>query len=303
MYRGATQDAECPIVVDKSTPSCGDSRFGCYVCTMVTQDKSMAAMIQNDADKAWMQPIMDFRDRFLAVEDRAHRDFRRLNGRLTVLRDRLVHGPYSQERRHRLLVELLKAQQAAIEGGDSKGYGQIELISIEELDEIRRIWVEDKGEIEDHLPRLYTKATGKIYPGQERDPVPLDLSDLILLKRVAGHWSLQNQPTVNPAVRRERRLELYKLLRTLLAGSFRGLQSRQRSKQLDEIKDLLKAFAFVDEQDALSFARVHYPDQKQGATLVENPDEHDGELLLVLDVENESPRKVIPIAVSTDLLV
>lgn len=303
MYRGATPDAECPIVVDKSTPSCGDSRFGCYVCTMVSQDKSMAAMIQNDADKAWMQPIMDFRDRFLAVEDRAHRDFRRLNGRLTVLRDQLVHGPYSQERRHRLLVELLRAQRAATQGGSSKGFGQIELISVEELDEIRRIWVEDKGEIEDHLPRLYSKATGDPYPGRERDPVPLDMSDLVLLKRVAGHWSMQNQPTADPAARRERRLEIYKLLRTLLATSFRGLQSRQRSKQLDEITELLKAFAFVDEQDALSFARVHHPDPKQGATLVESSIDRDAESLLVQDVEGDLPRKVIPIAPSTDLLV
>ena len=33
MYRGATADNECPLVVDTSTPSCGDSRFGCWVCT------------------------------------------------------------------------------------------------------------------------------------------------------------------------------------------------------------------------------------------------------------------------------
>jgi DNA sulfur modification protein DndC len=33
MYQGATADGECPLVVDTTTPSCGDSRFGCYVCT------------------------------------------------------------------------------------------------------------------------------------------------------------------------------------------------------------------------------------------------------------------------------
>jgi DNA sulfur modification protein DndC len=54
MYRGATADSECPLVVDTSTPSCGDSRFGCWVCTMVSQDKSMEAMIQNDEEKEWM---------------------------------------------------------------------------------------------------------------------------------------------------------------------------------------------------------------------------------------------------------
>lgn len=306
IYRGATPDAECPIVVDKSTASCGDSRFGCYVCTMVTQDKSMAAMIQNDADKAWMQPIMDFRDKFLASSgeegDRMHRDFRRLNGRLTVMRGRLVHGPYSQERRRVLLLELLKAQRAAVEGGQTQGYGQIELISIEELDEIRRIWVEDKGEIEDLLPGIYQEATGRPYPGRALDPMPLDPSDLDLLKQVASDWSQTHQYTDDPKVRQERELELYKLLRTLLATSFRGLQSRQRSKQLDEVSALLKAFAFVDEPDALAFALVHHPDKKAGPSDAEEADEQDDELL-TQDLEDESARKVIPIALTNDLLV
>ena len=39
MYRGATADNECPLMVDRSLPSCGKSRFGCWVCTMVESDK------------------------------------------------------------------------------------------------------------------------------------------------------------------------------------------------------------------------------------------------------------------------
>ena len=54
MYAGASADGECPLVVDTSTPSCGDSRFGCWVCTLVEKDKSMTAMIQNDQEKEWM---------------------------------------------------------------------------------------------------------------------------------------------------------------------------------------------------------------------------------------------------------
>ena len=46
MYQGASPDGECPLVVDSTTPSCGDSRFGCWVCTLVEKDKSMSAMIQ-----------------------------------------------------------------------------------------------------------------------------------------------------------------------------------------------------------------------------------------------------------------
>ncbi len=42
MYQGALEDGECPLVVDTTTPSCGDSRFGCWVCTLVEEDKSHA---------------------------------------------------------------------------------------------------------------------------------------------------------------------------------------------------------------------------------------------------------------------
>ena len=57
MYQGASEDGECPLVVDTSTPSCGDSRFGCWVCTLVDKDRSMTAMIQNDEEKEWMLPL------------------------------------------------------------------------------------------------------------------------------------------------------------------------------------------------------------------------------------------------------
>ncbi|MDA9647011.1 DNA phosphorothioation system sulfurtransferase DndC, partial [Candidatus Pelagibacter sp.] len=62
MYQGATDGGECPLVVDTSTPSCGDSRFGCWVCTLVKQDKSMSAMVQNDSEKSWMEPLLQLRN-------------------------------------------------------------------------------------------------------------------------------------------------------------------------------------------------------------------------------------------------
>ena len=40
LYRGSNA-GECPIVIDTSTPSCGNSRFGCWTCTVVTKDKAM----------------------------------------------------------------------------------------------------------------------------------------------------------------------------------------------------------------------------------------------------------------------
>lgn len=294
IYRGATPDSECPIVVDKSTPSCGDSRFGCYVCTMVSQDKSMKAMIHNDEAKAWMQPIMDFRDNMLVMDDRHFRDFRRMNGQLILMNGRLVHGPYSQERRAELLRELLRTQQTVRHRGMAEGAGQLELIPLEELQEIRRIWVEEKGEIEDLLPGIYEQAVGTPYPGSELDPMPLDHTDLALLRQVVTGWAaetLPNEPTASKAVEDERSSELYKLTRTLLATSFKGLQSRKRSKQLDEIESVLSAFAFVDENDALKFAEEHLGSDSYAAGPIDIADEID----VAPDEESITGRKVIPI--------
>ena len=165
MYQGATEDGECPLVVDTSTPSCGDSRFGCYVCTLVEKDKSMHAMIQNDEEKEWMLPMMEFRNKWLDVKnDRSVRDFRKMDGSLLVHNDRLVHGPYKQDYREAMLSALLQAQVLAQELAPDD-IGDLELITIEELEEIRRIWVSEKHEIEDRLPGLYERAVGREYPG------------------------------------------------------------------------------------------------------------------------------------------
>jgi DNA sulfur modification protein DndC len=249
IYRGATPDAECPVVVDTSTASCGDSRFGCYVCTMVTQDKSMQAMIQNDEQKQWMQPILDFRNKHLAIEDRHLRDFRRLNGRLTVFHDELVHGPYTQAYRAKLLTELLHTQRLVRDSDQKQGTQLIELISTEELDEIRRIWVEEKGEIEDQVPSIYTEVFGIPYPGRELEQAPLDAGDLDILDGVVGE--LESDP--------EAARELYKLTRTLLAAQFQSIESHKRAKHLDKLEGVLKQYAFRGEQDALDFARAGAP--------------------------------------------
>jgi DNA sulfur modification protein DndC len=165
MYQGATEDGECPLVVDTSTPSCGDSRFGCYVCTLVEKDKSMHAMIQNDEEKEWMLPMMEFRNKWLDVKnDRSVRDFRKMDGSLLVHNERLVHGPYKQDYREAMLSALLQAQVLAQELAPDD-IGDLELITIEELEEIRRIWVSEKHEIEDRLPGLYERAVGREYPG------------------------------------------------------------------------------------------------------------------------------------------
>lgn len=170
MYRGASSDNECPLVVESGTPSCGGSRMGCWVCTMVTEDKSLAAMIQNDEEKSWMLPLLDFRNYIAGYKqnntttqnelDRSRRDFRRMTGNLTWHRNRLVHGPYTKEVREDFLRRLLQLQ-LFIQATGPEEVRTSELITMDELRFIRKIWLDEKHEFDDSLPRIYKEIIGK----------------------------------------------------------------------------------------------------------------------------------------------
>ena len=130
MYRGATADNECPMQIDKSTPSCGKSRFGCWVCTMVEKDKSMEAMIANDQEKEWMTPLLEFRNEFGNEEgDRERRSFRRMKGNLQGNYGKLFHGPYKKEFREQWLKRLLEIQQDINEEGPEE-FRNLKLIRV-----------------------------------------------------------------------------------------------------------------------------------------------------------------------------
>ena len=178
MYAGASPDGECPLVVDDSSPSCGDSRFGCWVCTLVEKDKSMTAMIQNDSEKDWMMPLLDLRNALDfrnsstsedEVSDHHLRDFRRLTGSVQIMAGgKPVPGPYTQEARENWLRRLLQAQ-AYVQKHAPSEIKKLELISLDQLQEIRRIWVIDKHELEDRLPRIYEEIVQMPYPGSSLD--------------------------------------------------------------------------------------------------------------------------------------
>ncbi|GJD16140.1 hypothetical protein RIVM261_010960 [Rivularia sp. IAM M-261] len=175
MYRGATADNECPLVVDTSTPSCGSSRFGCWVCTLVDSDKSLTAMIQNDEEKEWLQPLVDFRLELDIEHDRHKRDFRRIWGEVQLFERNVngetsvepIPGPYTKYWREYWLRRLLEAQ-TEVRRTAPAGMRDIYLITPEEISEIRRIWLQEKHEFDDSVPRIYKEVTGEDF----KDPRP-----------------------------------------------------------------------------------------------------------------------------------
>jgi DNA sulfur modification protein DndC len=153
MYQGASEGGECPLVVDTTTPSCGSSRFGCWVCTVVDKDRSMEAMIKNDEEKVWMTPLLELRNELDKPDDRDRRDFRRMSGKAQLFHDRLVPGPYIKPWREHWLRRVLEAQEAVRREGPPE-FRSLELIPLEHLHEIRRLWLYHKHEFDDSLPRI-----------------------------------------------------------------------------------------------------------------------------------------------------
>lgn len=159
MYRNA-QAGECPLVVDRTTPSCGNSRFGCWVCTVVTKDKSMEAMIENGEE--WLEPMLEYRDLLASTQDPAVkgqvREFKRRNGQVMAKRGGgIVYGPYKLEVRKDLLRRLLQVQKEVRSKGPNL---QEQLISPEELQEIRRLWRLEAQDWEDSVPKIYLEIMG-----------------------------------------------------------------------------------------------------------------------------------------------
>lgn len=241
MYRGATADNECPLMVDQSMPSCGKSRFGCWVCTMVEKDKSMEAMISNDREKEWMAALLDFRNEFGDENgDRERRSFRRMKGNLQGNYGKLFHGPYIKEIREQWLERLLLMQKDINENGPQE-FRDLELIRLPELQAIRRIWVNEKHEFEDSLPRIYEKAMGKSFEDPEWIHNENFGRDEWGILRKVCHDMYPNEELV------------FEMMYTLIDIENKALDVSQKKGILDDINDTLKKTFYKDEEDAKKF--------------------------------------------------
>lgn len=128
---------DCPIVVDNSTPSCGNSRFGCWVCTVVKRDRSMEALVDNGEE--WMRPLINIRDFLYKTIDRERTDYDAEEFRMPIRRNKAEGiGPYWPKWRYHVLKMVLEAQKVATEVDEDN-----QLITLQELAAIQVIWNRD----------------------------------------------------------------------------------------------------------------------------------------------------------------
>ncbi|GAB4407836.1 MAG: DNA phosphorothioation system sulfurtransferase DndC [Anaerolineae bacterium] len=165
LYYSAFDLMECPLVIDKTTPSCGNSRFGCWVCTVVEKDKSMTGMIMNG--EKWMQPLLDFRDWLKQVrEDPDKRMNKRRNGQEGP-------GPFTMETRKEILEGLLSIENQV-------GY---EFISLPELAAIQVQWNYD-GNFRYNVKEIYERIKGKQLMIRENAPLERRQEEFAVLEEV-----------------------------------------------------------------------------------------------------------------------
>lgn len=134
----SADDYECPtVVVDKNHTSCGQSRFGCWTCTVVKNDKSMTSLVNNGRN--WMLPLLELRNRLIENRNLSENrmDIRR-NGQIAVREDGTNNGTYTFEYRYEILKDLLIVQKEI-----QKERPYVTLINNQELIAIQVIWNRD----------------------------------------------------------------------------------------------------------------------------------------------------------------
>jgi DNA sulfur modification protein DndC len=249
-----SSSGECPLVVDKtikeSAGSCGNSRFGCWVCTVVNEDKALSGFIQSGHD--WMKPLLDFRNWLSEIrDDRTRRMKYRMNGQIyykevkieviegvqyvlipkkssrqkqhirldqytiiekNKLKDYITKydidlsapedlkilvtyeektlegekvlkhaqlglGPFTMETRKEILSKLLEVQKELKHPNDPN----YELISIEEMKAIRKIWFK-KGDWEDKVPSIHKEIMGHSIDWEIDDRPLFDIDQISYLE-------------------------------------------------------------------------------------------------------------------------
>ncbi len=148
-------------------PMCGDCRVGCWVCTVFPASCSFDELLADRPDLHWLGPLVELR--------------------CELIEQRGPHAPrYSQEEREYWLRRVLEVQRQVGEllGVDDPGF---ELISLEELREIRRIWCVDNLGIDDRLPLIFSSVLGQPFAdATSRDDAGMLEDDLTLLRAAFG---------------------------------------------------------------------------------------------------------------------
>ncbi|MGL5054343.1 MAG: DNA phosphorothioation system sulfurtransferase DndC [Fusobacteriaceae bacterium] len=164
LYEDSTQTGECPLIVDKDTPSCGNSRFGCWLCTVVKEDKSLIGFLKtairngDEEVQNLLTGLLTFRNKIKNDRDnREYREKKRRDGKVYYLekenengeKEQVIGlGSYKLKYRKEVLEELLFLEREL----------NYKLISISELEKIQELWTKEEGDLSNSVFEIYKKV-------------------------------------------------------------------------------------------------------------------------------------------------
>lgn len=147
LYGFACDSGECPFFIETGTQSCGKSRFGCWVCTVVDRDKSMENFVENG--HAWMKKLLDFRNWLYEIRQQSNQYVpKRINSNAKF-------GPFLMRTRQTIFKKLMSIQSQI----------PIELISPKEIDYVKELLeLESNCRVQNGLKKfIYEKSKGEIF--------------------------------------------------------------------------------------------------------------------------------------------
>ncbi len=183
LYQGENLSEEDSVVgqVNKDNMKVtGNSRFGCWICTMVKEDKSLKNFIDHGATE--LIPLRDFRNWLVDLRSNPDaRDYRRRNGNVYLMSNgEFGRGPFTMEARKEILRRLL---QLEVDTG-------FDLITIDELKVIDKMW-EDEGDLSRRaLVEIYEKIKGKKLPWDSYKKAKYDSETIALIQDLCQKYDV-----------------------------------------------------------------------------------------------------------------
>lgn len=177
---------ECPfagMTNSGQTQSCGQSRFGCWCCTVVKEDKSLNGFIK--AGHRELIPLAEFRSWIMSIRDKdEYREKKHRDG--TVYADKhgnKGYGPFTWEARQLILTKLIETQRTI-------GY---ELITIEELRAIDEIWDRELDLSRRVLVDLYYEITGEKLPWDSYKEALVDADTVLRIETMCREYNVPSE--------------------------------------------------------------------------------------------------------------
>ena len=187
LYQGESMGEEQSVLgeIDREKiPVTGNSRFGCWCCTMVKEDKSLQNFIDKSVgeEKRVLIELRDFRNNLLAMRDNnVYRDTKRRNGAVYRKADgTLGMGPFTLEARKLILRNLLELENIT----------NLELITEGELKVIDKIWDEEGDLSCRSLVTIYHEVKGIKLPWDEYKTPRFDNESIQAIRDVAQRYDI-----------------------------------------------------------------------------------------------------------------